>query len=120
MNAEPVMNLGFDNKKFTNNTKEIIDFLPSSYTLLNDFDFEVTYRNYTENLWRNKVALVLGADREMFNLYDQFDDDTFGERTGMPYRFGSYLLYETNNITKNFKVVNYVNTTSQDVAIAYP
>ena len=38
----------------------------------------------------------------------------------MPYRFGSYLIYQANNITKNYKVVNYVNATSQDVAIAYP
>ena len=38
----------------------------------------------------------------------------------MPYRFGSYLIYQANNVTKNWKVVNYVNATSQDVAIAYP
>jgi len=38
----------------------------------------------------------------------------------MPYRYGSYLVYQANNVTKNFKVINYVNTTSQDVGIAYP
>ena len=50
VNAEPVLRWGFDGQKFKNNTKEVIDFLPVSYTLLTDFDFEVTYRNYTGDL----------------------------------------------------------------------
>lgn len=29
-----------------------------------------------------------------------------------PYRYGSYLIYEANNLTKTFKVSNFVNTTS--------
>ena len=36
------------------------------------------------------------------------------------YRYGSYLIYEMNNVTKNFKVINYVNSTSQDVAASFP
>jgi len=114
------MNFAFDGSKYENNTKEVIDHLPASYTLLTDFDFEVTYRNYTEDLYRNKVALVTGYNTTHFDLFDRFDEDVFAERQPMPYRFGSYLIYQANNITKNFKVVNYVNTTSQDVAIAYP
>lgn len=114
------MNIGLDGKKIKNNTKEIIDFLPASYTLLTDFDFEVTYRNYTSDLYENKVAQVTGKGDADFDLFYQFDEDTFDERSSMPYRFGSYLIYQANNITKDYKVVNYVNTTSQDAAIAYP
>ena len=120
VNSEPVMNEAFDGSKFKNNTKELIDFLPASYTLLTDFDFEVKYRNYTENLHRDKYAYVTGCCEPIFDMFDQFDEDTFNERKRMPYRYGSYLVYQANNITKNFKIINYVNTTSQDVGIAYP
>jgi len=98
----------------------VIDFLPASYTLLTDFDFDVTYRNYTEDMKANRINLVTGMGDLDFDLFKQFDEDVFAERTDSPYRYGSYLIYQANNITKNYKVVNYVNTTSQDVAIAYP
>jgi hypothetical protein len=29
-----------------------------------------------------------------------------------PYRYGSFFIYEANNLTKQFKVVCYVNLTS--------
>ena len=120
VNTEPVLLTAFDGEKIENNTKQIIDYLPASYTLLTDFDFDVTYRNYTADLQINEVNLVLGNDDPEFNLFTQFDDDHYAERSEKPYRFGSYLIYQANNITKDYKVVNYVNTTSQDVAIAYP
>ena len=120
VNAEPVLQTAFDGSKIRNNTKEVIDYLPASYTLLTDFDFEVKYRNYTADLQANKVNLVTGREDPDFDLFSQFDEDHFAARSEMPYRFGSYLIYQANNITKNYKVVNYVNTTSQDVAIAYP
>ena len=112
VNTEPVLQVSFDGSKIQNNTKEIIDYLPASYTLLTDFDFEVTYRNYTEDLQINKVNFVKGIEEPEFNLFEQFDEDHFDRRTDMPYRFGSYLIYQSNNVTKDFKVVNYVNTTS--------
>lgn len=101
-----------DGSKITNNTKEVIDYLPASFTLLTDFDFEVKYRNYTEDLQTNRMNLVMGSDDPDFDLFTQFDEDHFEDKTDMPYRFGSYLIYQANNNTKNYKVVNYVNTTS--------
>lgn len=34
--------------------------------------------------------------------------------------FGSYLVYEANKLNQQYKVITYVNTTSQDAAAAYP
>ena len=50
VNTEPVLQTDFDGTKILNNTKEIIDFLPVSYTLLTEFDFAPYYRNYTEDM----------------------------------------------------------------------
>lgn len=53
----------------------------------------------------------------------KFDQDTFASRLIQPYspyRFGSYFLYEANNLTKQFKAAVFLNLTSQDVAAAYP
>ena len=55
VNSEPVIHSDFNGTKFYNNTQEVIRYLPASYTLLIDFDFEVTYRNYTEDLNTNKI-----------------------------------------------------------------
>ena len=44
------MQTAFDGTKIGNNTKQIVDYLPTSYTLNTEFDFEVTYRNYTADL----------------------------------------------------------------------
>jgi len=93
VNSEPVLNTAFDGSKFKNNTKELIDFLPASYTLLTDFDFDVKYINYTESLHRDKYAYVTGCCEPIFDMFEQFDEDTFDERTRMPYRYGSYLIY---------------------------
>ena len=119
-NVEPILHTNHDGTKIKNNTQEVIYFLPASYTLLTDFDFEVTYRNSTESMKANKINLVKGNNTNNFDLFDQFDEDIFKERHETPYTYGSYLFYQANNITKNYKVVNYVNATSQDVAIAYP
>lgn len=120
VNSEPVIHTDFNGTKFFNNTQDVIQFLPASYTLLTDFDFEVSYRNYTEDVNGNRLNLVYGEGDQDFDLFEQFDLDTFDMRRDDPYRFGSYLIYQANNITKQYKVVNYVNTTSQDSAIAYP
>ena len=121
VNTEPVLTTDLDGTKLLNNTKEVIDFLPASYTLLTDFDFEVNYQNYTKDLYNNVENLVRGnSDAEDFDLFTEFDDETFSQRIDEPYRYGSYLIYQANNVTKDYKVINYVNTTSQDVAIAYP
>lgn len=119
-NSEPILHVAFNNTKIRNDTSQILEYLPVSYTLLEDFDFEVTYKNYTSDIQTNKVNFVRGIDDQEFDLMDQFDEDHFAERRDKPYRYGSYLIYQANNITKNYKVVNFVNTTSQDVAIAYP
>jgi hypothetical protein len=37
-----------------------------------------------------------------------------------PYRYGSYLIYEANNQTKNFKVATFINLTSQDASAVWP
>ena len=50
VNTEPVLQTAFDGTKIGNNTKQIVDYLPTSYTLNTEFDFEVTYRNYTADL----------------------------------------------------------------------
>lgn len=37
-----------------------------------------------------------------------------------PYRYGSYNIYQANNITNQFIFINYINVTSQDVSALYP
>lgn len=52
-----------------------------------------------------------------------FDDSVFAAKnngTEKPYRYGSYLIYEANNQTKQFKVAAFLNLTSQDVTALYP
>ena len=48
-------------------------------------------------------------------MYESFNEDVysmrlFGERE--PYRYGSYLVYQADPDLKQYKVINYVNTTS--------
>ena len=93
VNTEPVLHFAADGTKFRNNTKEIIDYLPASYTLLSEFDFEVDYRNYTQDMFVNRENLVKGNDDPDFDLFKQFDDDVFNSRKDEPYRYGSYLIY---------------------------
>lgn len=53
----------------------------------------------------------------------QFDVDVFSQRNItplVPYRFGSYLIYEANNKTNQYYVSNFINLTSQDVTALYP
>ena len=81
----------------------LINNLPSSYTLQTDFDFEVEYRNYTEDVAFSREVNKLIKEGVLdeshaydFNLYTQFDDDHFAlrlEGDAKPYRFGSYLVY---------------------------
>ena len=93
MNTEPVLHFAADGTKFRNNTKEIIDYLPASYTLLSEFDFEVDYKNYTQDMFVNRENVVKGNDDPDFDLFKQFDDDVFNSRKDEPYRYGSYLIY---------------------------
>lgn len=36
------------------------------------------------------------------------------------YNGGGYLVYEANLTSNKYRVINYVNTTSQDIAAAWP
>jgi ATP-binding cassette, subfamily A (ABC1), member 3 len=38
----------------------------------------------------------------------------------LPYRYGSYQIYQANNVTNLYNIVNYLNVTSQDVTAMYP
>ena len=38
----------------------------------------------------------------------------------MPYQYGSYEIFQANNITQTYKFINYVNLTSQDSSVLYP
>ena len=54
---------------------------------------------------------------------EKYDQDLFNQASigdTMPYRYGSYLIYEANNNTKQFKIVSFVNITSQDAPALYP
>ena len=42
------------------------------------------------------------------------------EGDSLPYRYGHWIVYQANPTTHQYKVLNYVNTTGQDVAAAYP
>ena len=59
-NVEPILHTNFNGSRIKNNTQEVIYFLPASYTLLTDFDFDVTYRNYTENMKASEISFVTG------------------------------------------------------------
>ena len=106
----------------------LINNLPSSYTLQTPYDFIYEYRNYTEDmaLARETAKLIEGGldiEAYEFDLFSQFSDDHFAQRQlgdPKPYRFGSYLVFEANYTDHHYKVINFVNTTSQDVAAAYP
>lgn len=36
------------------------------------------------------------------------------------YNGGGYLIYQANLTSNTYRVINYVNTTSQDIAAAWP
>ena len=72
--------------------------------------FNITYKSYPDT-------------KNSFNVSHSFDDDVFANRLVdgySPYRYGSYYIVEANNKTKRFSSAVFVNTTSQDVAAAYP
>lgn len=51
----------------------------------------------------------------MESLYEGFNEDVYAMRNygeTEPYRFGSYFVYQADPTTKQYKVINYVNTTS--------
>jgi hypothetical protein len=49
-------------------------------------------------------------------IFDDFNkmiyNSSFNHVDGESYRYGSYLFFETNNVTKSFKIANFINTTS--------
>lgn len=83
--------------------QQLIESLP-------DFDkgaFDVTYKDYS---YVN--TKVVNGER---NLLREFDKDVFASRLEgdmEPYRYGSYFIYEANNLTKQFKVASFLNLTS--------
>ena len=78
--------------------KELVAAMPNSTSF-----FDVTY---VGNLTYN-------------DFYDEFFESR-NEGEVFPYRFGSYNIFEANKITNQFKIVNYLNITSQDVTALYP
>ena len=69
----------------------IIANLPTTYTLLTNVDFNVTYKNYTAN------SSLSG--NQSVNLFSQFNNDAYemrSEGNAEPYRFGSYLFYQAD------------------------
>jgi len=38
----------------------------------------------------------------------------------MPYRFGSYNVYQANKASQTYQISSYLNLTSQDVTGLYP
>ena len=55
-------------------------------------------------------------------MIDQFDSDVFDGRLNakLNRNMMSYLFYESNNLTKQYKAVIFVNTTSQEAASLPP
>jgi len=77
--------------------------------------FNITYKSYSDS--------TKYLTNNSFNVSRSFDNDVFANRlveSYSPYRFGSYYIVEANNKTKRFSSAVFVNTTSQDVAAAYP
>jgi hypothetical protein len=69
--------------------------------------FDLTYKNYTELQFKNTSRKI--------NPLLEFDQNVFDNRlTGkvFPYRYGSFFIYEANNLTKQFKVAIFLNLTS--------
>jgi hypothetical protein len=103
MNQEPVLNSTLE----TNTTYQdyisippLVENFPSSYTLLTDKDFEVTFTNYTDEYILGERSRANGVSAaNTFNLFESFNEDLytmrlFGDRE--PYRYGSYLVYQAN------------------------
>jgi hypothetical protein len=127
MNQEPVLESPLpSNTTYQDyiSVPPLVENFPTSYTLLSGRDFEVTYTNYTDEYLEGINQRDQGAKFEdTFDLYQGFNQDVYDMRKygdAQPYRFGSYLVYEANPVTRQYKVINYVNSTSQDVAVAYP
>jgi hypothetical protein len=56
-------------------------------------------------------------------MYSFFDSDLFAMREykgASWYNGGGYLVYQANLTSNTYRVINYVNTTSQDIAAAWP
>lgn len=76
--------------------------------------FDVTYNDYSQvdTSFEGEVAILKA-----------FSDDVYAARlngTKEPYRYGSYFIYEANNLTKQFRVASLVNLTSQDATALFP
>lgn len=81
---------------------ELIEALP----LYDQGAFEATYKDYSQvdTSWDGERAYLTA-----------FDNDVFEARLNgaqEPYRYGSYFVYEANNLTKQFKVAALLNITS--------
>jgi hypothetical protein len=82
--------------------QSLIESLPS----YDEGAFEPTYRDYSY------VNTDIRGERA---LLQEFDQDVFDMRLEgplEPYRYGSYFVYEANNLTKQFKVASFLNLTS--------
>lgn len=68
--------------------------------------FEPTYQDYSwvDTTIKGEKAYMTAFDR------DVFDSRLIGDME--PYRYGSYFIYEANNLTKQFKVASWLNITS--------
>lgn len=79
VNEEPIIRNTFENGTLNyESTAALISQLPSSYTLLSDYDFVVTSRNYTEELLINDLlaknkGTTSREDPDYFDLFKEFD-----------------------------------------------
>jgi len=69
----------------------------------NKTDFDVTWTNTSD----------------YFQMYDEFYEFR-NEEPLFPYRYGSYQVFQADNVTQQWQVYNYLNITSQDVTAFYP
>ncbi|CDW85159.1 abc transporter family protein [Stylonychia lemnae] len=83
---------------------------------------------FMENLPQSKDAFEATSrsyknETNRTNVIWKFDEDVFKSRLQKPYtpfRFGSYFFYEADQSKLMFKVLTFVNLTSQDVTAYFP
>lgn len=76
--------------------------------------FEVSYVNLSN------VDTTVYGERAILRAFDESVFAAKSQGAEKPFRYGSFLVYEANNNTKQFKVAAFLNLTSQDVAAIYP
>jgi len=112
-----------DSKWQDNSIDPLIADLPTSYSLITPQDFRTVQRNYTYDWLYGQQIHKRDPNSPSFNLFEFFDDDLFHMRDiegSQWYNGGGYLIYEANLTSNKYRVINYVNTTSQDIAAAWP